>query len=114
MFLAHLAKFRQLNDRDGASRFNEKVMAVAKVLCRFWDSSFVTHPAVTKYQLFQLASFFPLRYKFTPPAVISWISLPHVNSEVIPTKRRVPPEDMPERTPANSRSLRGLVGARQC
>ena len=76
------------------------------------DCSFAARSAVSPGQLCQLVRTFSLQDEFTLFAVIGWILLLRIKSEAIPTRRKIPTENMSEFCQAGSHSVLGMVGRR--
>ena len=112
MYLAHLVKARQLNDCGATSRCKERMRGAATGLSEAGSCSFDARPAVSRAQLRLAVRTFSLQDEVSPLAAIGWIFLLRIKSEVIPTRRRNPTEDMSEFPQAGSHSVPGMVGRR--
>ena len=112
MYSAHPVEGRQLNDCDAASRFTDKVEAVAHGLYKPGDGSLSARPATKRQQPCQPARSFSFHDGLTLLAAVSWIFFPRVSSEGIPTRKARLTLAIGERRPSNSRSVHGFVDRR--
>ena len=87
MYLSHLAEGLQLNDCGAASRFTDKVKAVAHGLYKQRDSSSSTRPATKRPRPRQLTRSFSFQDAPTLLAAISRIFFLRVSSEGIPIRK---------------------------
>ena len=61
MYLAHLVKWRHLNDCDATSWYTDRLKAAAKALPESKDCFFAARPAISKDQLCQFVRTCSLR-----------------------------------------------------